>query len=106
MNVNNYSEPGKRTLILGANGFGNLAGIIGSEIYSARYGPSYRTSFFITLGISIVALIGYACYRLGLAAVNRYKKKRMAMMSADEQENERSNSTRYADRKYTFLYSL
>lgn len=101
-----FSEPGKRTLILGANGFGNLAGIIGSEIYAAKYGPSYHVSFFITLGISIVAFLGYAGYRIGLMSANAYKRKKMAQMTPEELENERTSTERYADRKYTFLYSL
>jgi hypothetical protein len=31
--TNIYIEPGKRSLVLGMNGFGNLAGIIGSELF-------------------------------------------------------------------------
>ncbi|PTB38215.1 hypothetical protein M441DRAFT_147051 [Trichoderma asperellum CBS 433.97] len=102
----NTPEPGKRTLILGANGFGNLAGIIGSQIFAAKYGPSYRISFYVTLGISIVALLGYTGYRFALAAANRYKKDKMARMTPEELERERTDHTRYGDRKYTFIYGL
>lgn len=99
-------EPGKRTLILGANGFGNLAGIIGAQIFGAKFGPSYTTSFYITLGIAIVALLGYTGYRFGLAATNRYKKDKMAQMTSEELERERTDHIRYGDRKYTFIYGL
>ncbi|EHK27172.1 uncharacterized protein TRIVIDRAFT_34355 [Trichoderma virens Gv29-8] len=102
----NTPEPGKRTLILGANGFGNLAGIIGSQIFAAKYGPSYKTSFYVTLGIAIVALLGYTGYRFALAAANRYKKEKMAQMTPEELERERTDHTRYGDRKYTFIYGL
>ncbi|UKZ83338.1 hypothetical protein TrVFT333_011146 [Trichoderma virens FT-333] len=102
----NTPEPGKRTLILGANGFGNLAGIIGSQIFAAKYGPSYNTSFYVTLGIAIVALLGYTGYRFALAAANRYKKEKMAQMTPEELERERTDHTRYGDRKYTFIYGL
>lgn len=27
------AEPGKRSLVLGVNGWGNLAGVIGSQLY-------------------------------------------------------------------------
>jgi hypothetical protein len=100
------TEPGKRTLVLGVNGFGNLAGVIGSQIYDAKYGPSYRTSFFITLGIAIVSFLGYTSYRFTLAAVNKYKRRRLAGMTVEELENERTNQARYADKKLTFIYGL
>lgn len=100
------TEPGKRTLILGANGFGNLAGVIGSQIFDAKFGPSYQTSFYISLGIAIVSLLGYTGYRFALAAANRYKKNKLAGMTSEELERERTESTRYGDRKYTFIYGL
>jgi hypothetical protein len=100
-------EPGKRTLILGANGFGNLAGIIGAQIFDTKkFGPSYQTSFYVTLGIAIVSLLGYTGYRFGLAAANRYKRGKMAQMTVEELERERTDNTRYGDRKYTFIYGL
>ncbi|KAK0758742.1 hypothetical protein N5P37_008225 [Trichoderma harzianum] len=102
----NTPEPGKRTLILGANGFGNLAGIIGAQIFGAKFGPSYTTSFYITLGIAIIALLGYTGYRFALAAANRYKKDKMAQMTSEELERERTDHIRYGDRKYTFIYGL
>uniref|UniRef100_A0A8H7NPM6 Major facilitator superfamily (MFS) profile domain-containing protein n=1 Tax=Bionectria ochroleuca TaxID=29856 RepID=A0A8H7NPM6_BIOOC len=102
----NANEPGKRTLILGINGFGNLAGVIGSQVYDAKYGPSYRVSFFITLGIAIVSLLGYISYRFTLAAVNRRKRRILSQMTPEEIASERIYSTRYADRKRTFIYGL
>ena len=93
-------------MILGVNGFGNLAGVIGSQIYDAKFGPHYRTSFFATLGIAIVALLGYISYRFTLAAVNRWKRGKLDMMSVEELEAERTNGERYGDKKYTFMYGL
>ncbi|CAG9945349.1 unnamed protein product [Clonostachys rosea f. rosea IK726] len=102
----NTPEPGKRTIILGINGFGNLAGVIGSQVYDAKYGPSYRVSFFITLGIAIVSLLGYISYRFTLAAVNRRKRRILSQMTPEEIASERIDNTRYADRKRTFIYGL
>lgn len=99
-------EPGKRTLILGLNGFGNIAGVIGAQIYGAQYGPSYRISFDITLGFVVAAFLGYASYRFTLAAVNRRRQAKLAQMGPDAIEHEQRDSTRYADRKYTFIYGL
>lgn len=100
------AEPGKRTLVLGVNGFGNLAGVIGAQVYRADYGPTYRTSFFITLGFSVVSFLGYLSYRFTLAAVNRRKQRIVAQMTPEEIDQERVNNRRYADRKHTFIYGL
>lgn len=93
-------------MVLGVNGFGNLAGVIGAQVYRAEYGPTYRISFFITLGFAVTALVGYTSYRFTLAAVNRYKRKMLARMTPEAIELERTSDQRYADRKYTFIYGL
>ena len=53
-----------------------------------------------------VALAGYLAYRFTLAAVNRRRQAKLARMTPEEIENERTSAVRYADRKYTFVYGL
>lgn len=104
--LNPNLEPGKRSLVLGANGFGNLAGVIGSQIYKRKYAPRYMLPFYVTLGFVAVAFLGYVAYRLTLQAVNRRKLTILAGKSAEEIRAERVDDARYADRKWTFLYGL
>lgn len=85
----NTPDPGKRTVVLGINGWGNLAGIIGSEIFLAKYGTTYRVPLGITLRL-----------------VNRWKAGKVAAMTPEEIEEENTGDRRYADRKYTFVYGL
>ncbi|KAJ0327419.1 hypothetical protein COL5a_005798 [Colletotrichum fioriniae] len=101
-----HTEPGKRSLILGLNGFGNLSGVIGAQLYRDRYKPGYKIPFYVTLGFVAVSLLGYFSYRLTLAAVNRRKLELMRQKSAEEIERERLDNTRYADKKWTFIYGL
>lgn len=103
----NTPEPGKRTFVLGINGWGNLGGIIGSELFLAKYGPDYHYPLKVTVGLIAVAWVGYACYHFELRAVNKYKAKKVRGMSPDEihEETERADK-RYADRKWTFVYGL
>jgi len=54
----NTPEPGMRALVLGVNGFGNFAGVIGSQQYQSKYAPGYRLPFYVTLGFIAVALAG------------------------------------------------
>lgn len=102
----NTPEPGKRSLVLGVNGFGNLGGVIGSQLFRAKYAPGYRIPFFITLGIVIVAVLGYVSYRFTLAWVNKRKQSILAGMSYEDVMEERNSDKRYADKKVTFIYGL
>ncbi|KEF63122.1 uncharacterized protein A1O9_01098 [Exophiala aquamarina CBS 119918] len=102
----NTPEPGKRTFVLGINGWGNLGGIIGSELYKPRYGPDYHFPLKVTAGLIGVAWVGYAAYHFELRFANRYKARKIAQMSHEEIEEENRNDKRYADSKYTFVYSL
>ncbi|KAK7421662.1 hypothetical protein QQX98_002129 [Neonectria punicea] len=102
----NTPEPGKRSLVLGVNGFGNLGGIIGAQLYRPRFAPDYHVPFYVTLGFLVVALVGYLSYRFMLAAVNKRKQAVLAVMTEEEVEHERLDERRYADKKLTFMYGL
>ena len=102
----NTPEPGKRALVLGVNGFGNLGGVIGSQLFRSEYSPAYRIPFFITLGIVVTAVCGYVSYRFTLAFVNRRKQRVLSGMSQEDIINERDSDQRYADKKVTFIYGL
>ncbi|KAH7130010.1 major facilitator superfamily domain-containing protein [Dactylonectria estremocensis] len=102
----NTPEPGKRSLVLGVNGFGNLGGVIGAQLYRSRFAPGYQVPFYATTGFLVVAFVGYLLYRFTLAAVNRRKRAKLAKMTEAEIEHERLNDLRYADKKLTFMYGL
>jgi hypothetical protein len=102
----NTPEPGMRALVLGVNGFGNFAGVIGSQLYQSKYAPGYRVPFYATLGFVATALIGYLSYRFTLAAVNKRRHEKLQHMTPQEIEYERMNDTRYSDKKLTFTYGL
>ncbi|KAH6880502.1 major facilitator superfamily domain-containing protein [Thelonectria olida] len=102
----NTPEPGKRSLVLGVNGFGNLGGVVGAQLYRSKFAPDYRLPFYVTLGCLVVAFFGYLTYRFLLVAVNKRKQSVLAHMTDEEIENERVDDTRYADKKVTFIYGL
>ncbi|KAM7185714.1 MFS general substrate transporter [Rhypophila sp. PSN 637] len=102
----NTPAPGKRAIVLGVMGLGNLAGAIGSGIYRKEYAPGYRTPLFVTLGFVSAALLGYVSYRETLKAVNRKRADVRRAKTAAECEAEERNVERYADGKWTFVYNL
>ncbi|EDU43685.1 allantoate transport protein [Pyrenophora tritici-repentis Pt-1C-BFP] len=103
---NPVPEPGKRSVVVGVNGFGNFAGVIGSQLYKKRYAPRYLTPFYATLGFVVAALVGYIAYKFILKAVNAKKLQMASGKTAEQAEAERLDGTRYADAKWTFLYGL
>ncbi|KAI4934826.1 hypothetical protein J4E85_002686 [Alternaria conjuncta] len=102
----NNPEPGKRSLVLGVNGFGNLAGVVGAQLYKKKYAPRYLVPFYGTLGFVVAALLGYTAYRFILVKVNRRKVAWRRGKSVQAVEAERLDGARYADAKMTFLYGL
>jgi len=102
----NTPEPGKRSLVLGFNGFGNLAGIIGSELFQSKYAPRYLIPFYATLGFIATSIIGYVAYRYTLLAVNKWRMKKMDGWTEGDKEIEGLSDERFGDKKYTFMYGL
>jgi hypothetical protein len=102
----NHAEPGKRSLVIGVNGCGNLAGVIGAQLYKERYSPRFLVPFYVTLGFVFFSMVGFLSYRFVLRAVNRDKARKVRGWTEEQIENERTSSERYADKKYIFVYGL
>ncbi|KZO99498.1 major facilitator superfamily transporter [Calocera viscosa TUFC12733] len=102
----NTPEPGKRTVVLAINGWGNLGGIIGSEIYVPQYGPDYRWPLTVSLIMLCCCWIGYVGVHLYLRLINSRRAKLVAKMTPEELERENKDDKRYADKKLTFVYGL
>ncbi|KAB8079438.1 hypothetical protein BDV29DRAFT_53962 [Aspergillus leporis] len=102
----NTPAPGKRVLVIGVNGFGNLAGVIGAQLFRSKYGPTYLVPLHATLGFIAFSLIGYIGYRFTLRAVNQHRARKIASWSEVDVENERNDEKHLGDKKYTFMYGL
>ncbi|RHZ67110.1 hypothetical protein CDV55_107553 [Aspergillus turcosus] len=102
----NTPAPGKRVLVIGVNGFGNLAGVIGAQLFRSHYGPTYLVPLHATLGFIAFSLVGYTAYRFTLRAVNQHRARKISSWSEVDVENERNSDKRLGDKKYTFMYSL
>ena len=70
--TNNTPEPGKRAIVLGINGWGNLAGVFSAMLFSPRYeSEGYVTPFYVTTACVLVAFIGYAGFGALMVSENR-----------------------------------
>ncbi|KAL1979576.1 hypothetical protein VTN96DRAFT_5549 [Rasamsonia emersonii] len=102
----NTPEPGKRSFVIGVNGCGNLAGVIGAQLFRAQYAPRFLLPFYVTLGLTIFSMAGFLSYRFVLRAVNRRKARKIQGWNEQQLDDERRSSKRYADKKYIFVYGL
>lgn len=100
----NTPEPGHRTVALGINGWGTVAGLIGSQLFLAKYGPAYRQPLAITLGLVILAFFLFGLNAVACRLINHRRAKIVANMTPEEIEDENSDDKRYGDKKYTFVY--
>ncbi|OJD28836.1 mfs general substrate transporter [Diplodia corticola] len=88
--TNNLPQPGKRALALGLNGWGNVAGVVASALFSPRFArDGYRFSFAWAAVAVACAAAGFAGFRALLKRENAERAALLAGWSEDEVEAER-----------------
>jgi hypothetical protein len=107
----NTPETGKRSVVLGVNGWGmfdpillvclmilisnsgNLAGVFSSLLFQPKFAPTYRTPFFVTLALVLISLAGYALFRSLIVRLNKARHALVSTWSEDDIEAERKYGT-------------
>ncbi|KAF9636764.1 Major facilitator superfamily [Lasiodiplodia theobromae] len=80
----------KRAIALGLNGWGNVAGVLASLLFSPRFAAGgYRQSFVWTALAVLLAAAGFAGFRALIAAENERRRRVLAGWTDDEVEAER-----------------
>lgn len=82
---NNIPQPGKRTVVLGINGWGNFAGVFSAMLFEPRFAPGYEVPFFITFGLVGCAWAGYAVFRVWLVRENSRRDREGGSFRGDRQ---------------------
>jgi hypothetical protein len=86
---NNIPQPGKRAIVLGLNGWGNLAGVISSMLFAPRYAEDgYNIPFYVTLVCVLTAFVGYLAFRALIVAENHRRTRIVADMDDEEVRRE------------------
>ncbi|KAJ4361854.1 hypothetical protein N0V83_010795 [Neocucurbitaria cava] len=90
----NTPSPGKRALLLGINGWGNLAGVFSAMLFRPKYAESgYIVPFWWTLACVAFSALGYVLFLRRLKAENARRKSTLMRWSAEDVENEKTNGT-------------
>lgn len=87
----NTPSPGKRALLLGINGWGNLAGVLSALIFRPKYAENgYIVPFWWTLFCVALSAAGFALFRRNLVNENEQRRAILAKWDAEEIERERA----------------
>ncbi|KAJ4337796.1 hypothetical protein N0V95_008228 [Ascochyta clinopodiicola] len=88
----NTPSPGKRALLLGVNGWGNLAGVISALLFSPAYADTgYLVPFFWTLICVGCSAIGYVLFLRSLTRENEARRLIVDKWDREERERERQD---------------
>ncbi|KAF2212283.1 hypothetical protein CERZMDRAFT_41448 [Cercospora zeae-maydis SCOH1-5] len=87
--ANNTPEPGKRAILLGINGWGNLAGVFVSVLFTpSDKKTGYVKSFSILLVCVLASLAGFAAFRFLIVRENKRRRDVLRSWSDEEKERE------------------
>jgi hypothetical protein len=90
----NTPSPGKRALLLGINGWGNLAGVIAAMLYRPSYADSgYIVPFWWTLVSVALSALGFMLFLRRLRRENATRKRILNSWSEEAIELERLEGT-------------
>ena len=95
---------GARSLILGLNGYANLAGVIAGQLYKSKYRPSYSYPLIVTMIMSAVGIVGFIFIRLMYLVENKKRRKEIATWDEDRFEEEMNSAERRGDQRRTWIY--
>lgn len=113
-----------RSVILGVNGWSNLAGVIAGQIFKSKYAPSCKSAcdpqpavgltdecqdkqpLIITMSLLAVGIVGFLFVRLMLMRTNRQRSAKVQDWDETNFEEEAMSEERRGDQRSTFIYAL
>lgn len=85
----NTPSPGKRALLLGINGWGNLAGVFSAMLFRPEYAETgYIVPFWWTLACVALSAVGYVAFWRGIGRENEERETIRRTWDAQDIERE------------------
>lgn len=102
--ANNTPLLGPRSLMIGINGYSNIAGVIAGQLFRAEYAPSYGYPLKVTMILVGVGMLGVLGMRAACMYTNYWRAKKIAEWDEDQMRAEdRGENGRRGDQKWTFV---
>ncbi|CAI6334217.1 unnamed protein product [Periconia digitata] len=97
---------GSRSVILGINGWSNIAGVIAGQIFKDKYAPRYEVPLIITICIMVVGACGLIFLRFMYQRENKKRAEEIATWDEQRFAEESASEVRRGDQRKTFMYGL
>ncbi|KAF1986240.1 MFS general substrate transporter [Aulographum hederae CBS 113979] len=102
--IDNTPDRAVRSVVIGINGWSNLAGVISGQLFRKQYAPGYRMPLGVTLAIVIVGMLGFVGVRMQFVKENGRRKREMATWDDERLDRELEDVGKRGDQKITFRY--
>ncbi len=100
----NTPSPGKRAMLLGINGWGNLSGVLAAIMYRPEYASSgYIGPLWLTLVCIAIAAAGYLIFYKQLQTENRTRQMIVNKWSEQDVERERTKGRGPVSQEHQWL---
>ncbi|KAK7926593.1 transporter [Apiospora marii] len=97
---------GARSVMLGVNGWSNIAGVIAGQIFKDKYAPRYEVPLIITICIMVAGACGLVFIRFMYQRENRKRAREIADWDEQRFAEESASQVRRGDQRHTFMYGL
>ncbi|KAK8867381.1 hypothetical protein PGQ11_005959 [Apiospora arundinis] len=97
---------GSRSIILGVNGWSNIAGVIAGQIFKDKYAPRYEVPLIITICIMVAGACGLVFIRFMYQRENKKRAREIASWDEQRFAEESASQLRRGDQRHTFMYGL
>jgi hypothetical protein len=104
--ANNTPLLGPRSVIIGINGYSNIAGVIAGQLFKAQYAPSYGYPLKVTIILMAVGMVGFGAIRAVYMWENKRRMDRIENWDESQiRAEQRGENGRRDDQRWTFIYS-
>jgi len=93
-----------RSVLLGLNGWTNIAGVIAGQLFKTRYAPSYKYPLTVTMVLVALGMLGFLFVRGMYMLENRRRRRITATWDEDRYAEEMSSTKRRGDQRLTWIY--
>ncbi|KAL4801819.1 major facilitator superfamily domain-containing protein [Aspergillus unguis] len=94
-----------RSVILGLNGWSNLAGVIAGQLFKEEYAPSYKYPLVVTMILIAVGMGGFLSLRGLYMWENRRRRAILRTWGVEEYRAEQEREDKTGDKKVTWVYA-
>lgn len=102
----NTPDKGTRSIIIGMNGYSNIAGVIAGQLFKSSYAPSYHFPLVMTMILIAIGMLGFLMMRGVYMWENRWRVRKVMNWSEEQLDEERRSLVRRGDQRWTFVYGL